>query len=296
MKRSEEMPLRKEWILLNGRLVNTKEEEPMVALEERGLQFGDGIYELFRLYNGKPHLLDLHLDRFFRSMKEIQLVPPFTKEELIEQLQQLIEKNQFQEDGNVYIQISRGVQPRNHVYKSNLTPTYFANIVSFPRPISLMKEGIKVTIEEDIRWKFCHIKSLNLLPNIMIKNKVNEAGYHEAILVRDGTVTEGCHSNFFIVKNNKLITHPADQFILHGITRHHVIFLAKALHIEVEEREFSLQEVQEADECFFTATPLEILPVIQIGEEPFKNGESGPVTKKLQAAYEESIATLRVTN
>ena len=97
-----------------------------------------------------------------------------------------------------------------------------------------MERGIKVTVEEDIRWKFCHIKSLNLLPNIMIKNKINEQGYQEAILVRDGIVTEGCHSNFFMVKNNKLITHPADNFILHGITRHYVITLAKELHIEVE--------------------------------------------------------------
>ncbi|PDZ08555.1 D-amino-acid transaminase [Bacillus pseudomycoides] len=286
----------KDWILFNGRIVNMKEEQPMVALEERGLQFGDGIYEVFRLYNGKPHLLDLHLERFFKSMKEIHLVPPFTKEELIEQLQQLIEKNQFQEDGNVYIQISRGIQPRNHVYESNLEPTCFANIVSFPRPLSLMEKGIKVTVEEDIRWKFCHIKSLNLLPNIMIKNKINEEGYQEAILVRDGIVTEGCHSNFFIIKNNKVITHPADQLILHGITRHHVISLATALHIEVEERGFSLQEVYEADECFFTATPLEILPVIQIGDESFGNGERGPVTRKLQEAYEESIATFKVIN
>ena len=144
-----------------------------------------------------------------------------------------------------------------------------------------MERGIKVTVEEDIRWKFCHIKSLNLLPNIMIKNKINEQGYQEAILVRDGIVTEGCHSNFFMVKNNKLITHPADNFILHGITRHYVITLAKELHIEVEEREFSLQEVYEADECFFTATPLEIFPVVQIGDEQFGNGERGAITKKL---------------
>ncbi len=130
----------------------------------------------------------------------------------------------------------------------------------------------------------------------MIKNKIHEQGYQEAILVRDGVVTEGCHSNFFIVKNNRLITHPANQFILHGITRHHVISLAKSLRIEVEEREFSLQEVYEADECFFTATPLEIFPVVQIGNEQFRNGERGPVTKKLQAAYEESIAPLKVTN
>ncbi|BCB37277.1 D-amino acid aminotransferase [Bacillus cereus] len=286
----------KDWILFNGRIVNTKEEQPMIPLEERGFQFGDGIYEVFRLYDGKPHLLDLHLERFFHSMEEIKLIPPFTKEELAEELHQMIEKNQFQEDGNVYLQISRGAQARNHVYESNIQPTYFANIVSFPRPIATMEQGIKVTVEEDIRWKFCHIKSLNLLPNIMIKNKINEQGYQEAILVRDGIVTEGCHSNFFMVKNNKLITHPADNFILHGITRHYVITLAKELHIEVEEREFSLQEVYEADECFFTATPLEIFPVVQIGDEQFGNGERGPITKRLQVAYEESIRLFKVTN
>ncbi|EOO27336.1 D-amino-acid transaminase [Bacillus cereus BAG1X2-3] len=286
----------KDWILFNGRMINTKEEQPMVALEERGFQFGDGIYEVFRLYDGKPHLLDLHLERFFNSMAEIKLIPPFTKEELVEELHQMIEKNQFQEDGNVYLQISRGAQPRNHVYESDLQPTYFANLVSFPRPVASMEAGIKVTVEEDIRWKFCHIKSLNLLPNIMIKNKINEQGYQEAILVRDGIVTEGCHSNFFIVKNNKLITHPANHLILHGITRHYAITLAKELHIEVEEREFSLQEVYEADECFFTATPLEIFPVVQIGDEQFGAGERGPITKKLQVAYEESIRLFKVTN
>ena len=88
----------KDWILFNGRMINTKEEQPMVALEERGFQFGDGIYEVFRLYDGKPHLLDLHLERFFNSMAEIKLIPPFTKEELVEELYQMIEKNQFQED------------------------------------------------------------------------------------------------------------------------------------------------------------------------------------------------------
>lgn len=286
----------KDWIVFNGRIVNMKEEEVMVPLEERGLQFGDGVYEVIRIYNGKIHLLHLHMNRFFRSMQAIDIVPPFTKEELIDQVQQLIEKNNFQEDGNIYIQISRGFQPRNHVYTKNLKPTYFANIVPFSRPVSLMENGIKVSVEEDIRWKLCYIKTLNLLPNIMIKNKIEKEGYSEAILVRDGIVTEGCHSNFFIVKNGRLITHPANEFILHGITRYHVISLAEKLGIEVEERQFSLEEVYEADECFFTATPLEIVPVIQIKEKPFHNGKTGPVTKKLQDAYEESIPFSKVTN
>ena len=105
-----------------------------------------------------------------------------------------------------------------------------------------MEQGIKVTVEEDIRWKFCHIKSLNLLPNIMIKNKINEQGYQEAILVRDGIVTEGCHSNFFMVKNNKLITHPADNFILHGITRHYVITLAKSYILKSKKENFHFKK------------------------------------------------------
>ncbi|WP_440603600.1 D-amino-acid transaminase [Bacillus sp. GB_SG_008] len=283
----------KDWILFNGSIVNTKEKEPMISLEERGLQFGDGVYEVFRLYDGKPHLLDLHLDRFFQSMEEIELEPPFTKEELISQLQQLIEKNQFKEDGNVYIQISRGVQPRNHLFELNLQPTYYANIVPFPRPTTLMEDGIKVTVTEDIRWHRCHIKSLNLLPNIMIKNKIAKEGYYEAILVRNGIVTEGCHSNFFIVKDGTLITHPANQFILYGITRHHVISLAKQLNIPVEERQFSLQEVYEAEECFFTATPIEIVPVTQIGEDWYQT-EKQRVIRKLQVAYKESVYTTNI--
>lgn len=283
----------KDWILFNGSIVNTKEKEPMISFEERGLQFGDGVYEVFRLYDGKPHLLDLHLDRFFQSMKEIELEPPFTKEELIYQLGQLVEKNQFQEDGKVYIQISRGVQPRNHLFESNLQPTYYANIVPFPRPDTLMENGITATVAEDIRWHYCHIKSLNLLPNIMIKNKIAKDGYYEAILVRNGIVTEGCHSNFFIVKNGTLITHPANKFILYGITRHHVISLAKKLNIPVEERQFSLQEVYCADECFFTATPIEIVPVTQIGEDWFQTGDQ-PIIRMLQAAYKASVFNLKL--
>lgn len=285
----------KDWILFNGRIVNTREEEVMVPLEERGLQFGDGVYEVIRIYKGEAHLLDLHMERLFHSMEAIGIVAPFTIDELTENVQQLIKKNKFQEDGNIYMQISRGFQPRNHVYAKDLQPTYFANIVPFPRPVALMKNGIKVSVEEDIRWKFCYIKTLNLLPNIMIKNKIEKDGYSEAILVRDGIVTEGCHSNFFIVKDGKLMTHPANEYILHGITRHHVISLAKELAIEVEERKFSLEEVYEADECFFTATPLEILPVIQIKEKPFQSGNIGPITKKLQRAYEESISLSKVT-
>lgn len=284
-----------DWILFNGRIVDTKEEVVMVPLEERGLQFGDGVYEMIRIYKGKIHLLQLHMERFFRSMEAIGIVAPFTISELSEQVQQLVEKKNFQVDGNIYVQISRGVQPRNHVYSKDLQPTYFANIVPFPRPVSLMENGVKVSVEEDIRWKFCYIKTLNLLPNIMIKNKVEEEGYSEAILVRNGIVTEGCHSNFFIVKNGKLITHPANEYVLHGITRHHVISLARELGIKVEERTFELEEVYEAEECFFTATPLEILPVIQIKEELFRNGEIGPITKDLQRAYEKSISLLEVT-
>ena len=160
----------KDWILFNGRMINTKEEQPMVALEERGFQFGDGIYEVFRLYDGKPHLLDLHLERFFNSMAEIKLIPPFTKEELVEELYQMIKKSISRRWECIFTNIKRA-QPRNHVYESDLQPTYFANLVSFPRPVASMEAGIKVTVEEDIRWKFCHIKSLNLLPNIMIKTK-----------------------------------------------------------------------------------------------------------------------------
>ncbi|MDQ0242782.1 D-alanine transaminase [Bacillus fengqiuensis] len=278
------------YILWNGDMITADQKDSLVSFDDRGYQFGDGVYEVIRLYQGRAHLLDPHMERLFRSMKELEIVSPFTKEQLVDQLEKLIAKNHFDEDGNLYIQVTRGIQTRNHVYEPDLTAVCFAKIDRFPKPLDLMQNGVRVTVMEDIRWLRCDIKSLNLLPNVMAKTNAQRKGCYEPLFVRDDIVRECGSANFFLIKDGVLITHPANNLILNGITRVHVLQLAKELAIPIEEREIAREELDTADECFLTATPIEIVPITAIDEHKVNGGDAGVITKRLQAAYEQSLA------
>ncbi|MBO9129974.1 D-amino-acid transaminase [Bacillus sp. 165] len=276
-------------ILFESRFLNINLEQPAIGLEERGLQFGDGIYEVVRLYKGSYHLLEPHIDRLYRSMNAIQLSAPFTKGELIAWLHELVERNGLQEDGIVYLQISRGVQTRNHIFAANTSPTWYAYLVKKERPLAWLENGIHACLEEDIRWLRCDIKSLNLLPNVLAKASADRKGCAEALFVRNGNVTEGSHSNFFLVKNGTIITHPANNLILNGIVRQHILALAAKLRIPLQEELFTPKDIREADECFFTGTTTEVLPMTHLDESPIGTGMPGPITRQLQKAFHESI-------
>ncbi|MDC2866167.1 D-amino-acid transaminase [Bacillus sp. BP-3] len=279
------------FILWNGRMMDTTKEQPHIDLEERGLQFGDGIYEVIRIYKGTLHLLDPHITRLYRSMEEIELSLNLSKAELISSLYELLEKNQFQEDGIIYLQISRGIKPRVHAFSFDTTPTIYAYIRKKERPALWIEYGIRAITEPDIRWLRCDIKSLNLLPNILANTKAERKGCKEALLVRNGIVTEGSHSNFFLVKNDVLYTHPANHLILNGIVRQYIISLAHTLHISLREELFSIHDVYKADECFFTGTTFEIMPLTHLDGTPIQNGQVGPVTKLLQKTFMQSFST-----
>ncbi|WP_379970523.1 D-amino-acid transaminase [Ectobacillus sp. sgz5001026] len=277
-------------ILFGSTFMDTRVEQPSISIEDRGLQFGDGIYEVIRIYDGAFHLLEPHLSRLYRSMNAIDIHPFFTKDELIHSLYELVKKNQFTGSGYVYLQISRGVQPRNHHYSDELTGTFYAYVGKMERPVAKMQTGIKACTVEDIRWLHCDIKSLNLLPNVLARTNAERTGYDEALFVRgNGIVTEGSSSNFFFVKDGTLYTHPADNLILNGIARQHVLSLAEALSIPVKEEEFEVANVLEADECFFTSTGIEVTPLIQLDGVTVGGGTLGPISKQLQVAFEESI-------
>ncbi|ENH96206.1 D-amino acid aminotransferase [Gracilibacillus halophilus YIM-C55.5] len=277
------------YVLWNGKILDQDDKEVSVSYEDRGYQFGDGVYEVIRIYQGAIHLLDWHLDRLFYSMKEIDIVPPFTREQLIEQLRDVIKANQFQADGKLYIQVTRGEQPRDHLYEPNLQAVYYAIVTPFEKPVDMWENGVTVMLQEDIRWLRCDIKSLNLLPNVMARTTAQKNGYDEPLFYRDGIVRECGASNFFLVKDQALVTHPTDHHILGGITRKQVIRLAKELGIPVYEREIDLNELEKAHECFLTATPLEIVPITQIDEKKMNGGAFGPITKKLFRYYQEKI-------
>ncbi|TCS84000.1 D-alanine aminotransferase [Tepidibacillus fermentans] len=273
-------------ILINDQFIK-RNQDTHIDIEDRGYQFGDGIYEVVRVYQGKTFRLDDHLDRFERSAKEIFMELPFSKTETKLKITQLIEMNNLQ-DGIVYFQVTRGVAPRTHAFPQNAKPVLTAYTKKSPRPIDQFKNGIKVVTVEDIRWLRCDIKSLNLLGNVLAKQYAHEHQAEEAIQIRDNTVTEGSSSNFYIVENGKIYTHPADHFILRGITRIVVEEIANKLGIPFIEKLFSVKDVYRADEAFISSTTAEITPVIQVNDKVIGNGP-GPIVRAIQEEFQKLI-------
>jgi D-alanine transaminase len=260
-------------------------EQGKVDMEDRGYQFGDGIYEALRVYNGKMFLLDLHLKRLERSARELRLSLPYDTDHLAQNLDKLIRDNQM-DYGYVYFQITRGAIARKHRFPAEkIDCVLTGSIEATTKDEDLYTDGIKVSLLDDIRWLRCDIKTLNLLGNVLANQEAFEKGSADAILHRDGVVTEGTTCNAFMVKNGILITHPADHFILNGITRIFVLQLAERLGIPVEERTYTTDELLHADEVFLTSTGERVAPVIQIDEQLIGNGTPGPISKRLLDAF-----------
>jgi D-alanine transaminase len=276
------------YAILNGEMIERANAK--VDIEDRGYQFGDGIYEVIRVYNGKMFTAKEHLERFFRSAKSIGMNLGCTAEQLSELLEELINKNKL-ELGTIYMQATRGVAPRNHAFPS---PDVKAAIVAYTkelnRPLEKLNKGVKAILVEDIRWLRCDIKSLNLLGNILAKQKAAENDCYEAIQARGENVTEGSSSNIFIVKNGKIITHASDELILKGITKDVIFKLCVESGLSIEERTFTIAELKAADEVFLSSTTSEVMPVIAIDGNKVNGGEPGPVTRKLQGLFEAEIA------
>lgn len=279
-----------EWVLLNGEFLPRKEAK--VDIEDRGYQFGDGIYEVIRVYHGKMFAVDQHLSRLQSSAEKIFLQNPYTNDEWKALLEELIDKNEL-DGGSVYLQLTRGASPRAHAFPdSSVLPVVVAYTKSFERPDKERKYGVKALFVEDIRWLRCDIKSLNLLGNLLAKQKAASEGCYEAVLHRGETVTEGASSNIFIVKQGVVQTHPANNLILNGITRQVVISLCQANSIQVDEKPFTKQELLQADEVFLTSTTSEVLPVVEVNEQPVADGKPGAVTLKIQELLEKEIEAL----
>lgn len=269
--------------LYNDRLV--KREEVHIDLEDRGYQFGDGVYELVSIYDKKIFRLQDHLDRLQYSASQIGMSLPVSLATLERNLYQLMQVENI-ENGQIYFQVTRGPAPRNHPFPQSASPVLTGYATFKPRPVDSMKNGVTAIISEDLRWLRCDIKSLNLLGSILAKQKAAERGALEAILHRDGIVTEGSASNFFMIKDGKLHTHPLGNLVLNGITRIVVLECAEKAAIEVIEQPFTLQQLDQADEAFITSTTMEIMPVVQLDGKPVGTGQPGPITRQLQAQFE----------
>lgn len=275
------------YVILNGKLV--QRENAKVDIEDRGFQFGDGIYEVIRVYHKKMFMLEEHIERLFASAEKISMNIPYSTAELQEKLEQLVDVNKL-ELGIVYLQFTRGVAPRGHAFpESDITSSFVAYTKEMKQPLLEIDQGVSAITLEDIRWLRCDIKSLNLLGNLLAKQKAKQAGCFEAIQIRGEVVTEGSSSNVSIVKNGTIYTHPANQFILNGITRQKVISLCRENHIPLKEETFTFDELLDADEVFLTGTTTEVMPIIELDGKKIGKGKPGLVTKQLQQLFQQEI-------
>ncbi|WP_067724913.1 D-amino-acid transaminase [Oceanobacillus damuensis] len=264
----------------------THQDNLKYPFEERGLQFGDGIYEVIRIYHGTYYLLEEHVDRLFRSAEAIKIQLPFNKKEVTDLLLELLKKNNMTTDGKVYMQVTRGSAPRDHVFPDEVMPNIYAYVQDQVRNMEGLENGVKAITHRDIRWENCFIKSLNLLPNVLAKQTAKENGCYEAILHKDGLVTECSASNAYLVKDGKIYTHPSNNNILHGCVRMAIERFTKQLNIPLIEEGFSVEDISLADELFLSSSTSEITPIVKVDNLEIADGKPGKITRQLQQAYE----------
>ena len=268
---------------IDGRFLPWK--EATVSIDDRGFQFGDGVYEVIRTYRGTPFELDAHLRRLDRSAKELSLVQPHSRSQWAQWIRQGLGQAGYQE-AKVYIQITRGVAPRDHAFPSDTAPTVVMTIRELhPLALQIRQDGVTARTYEDLRWGRCDIKSVNLLANVLAREEAKKAEVFEAILVKDGLVTEGSLSNVMAVQAGVIVTAPEGPRILSGVTRTVALGLAKKDGILVEERFMSVDSLYTAEEVFLTGTTLEVLGVVQVDGKIIGSGRPGPITQMLAARW-----------
>ena len=262
----------------------------MISIQDRGFNFSDGVYEVMSFFGNQVINFDKHVKRLARSLNGLRIQKPLTNYKSLELiLKKLIKLNKL-DKGFVYLQVTRGSSSRNHLFPKLSKP----NIVIFTFTAKLDKKlilnGVRVRLTEDLRWKRCDIKSISLLPNVLEKQNAFEEGMYESWQKRNNLITEGSTSNAFIVNRNGFIqTHPANNFILGGVTRDTLIEIAKKNKIKVIEKAFSSSDLFSSKEAFLTSTTAKILPVVKINEKTIGNGKPGQITQALIKMYNELV-------
>lgn len=269
-------------VYLNGEYLPA--DEARISVLDRGFIFGDGIYEVIPVYGGRLFRLPHHLQRLDNSLAAIKMVNPLPHEQWRTILQTIVEKNGGG-DQSVYMQITRGVAKRDHAFPKNVNPTVFVMSTPLTPPAPHTQNGIEAITVEDIRWRWCHIKSIALLPNILLRQQAVEQEASEAIMIRDGAVTEGAAANIFMVKNGIAITPPHSHLLLPGITRDLVVELCQRHHIACEERPIRESEFRDADEIWVTSSTKEVVPVVRLDGVPVADGKPGPLWQTMIEYY-----------
>ena len=264
--------------MMDDKIIPQTELEPVY--NDRGIYFGDGVYEVLRSYNGKIFALEEHLSRLYRSLSEIKISGVN-----VELIRSRIKKA-FDAAGianaKIYLHITRGSAPRSHTWSADLKPNFFLTITELPADSKAKTEGVAVSTYPDLRWKRCDIKSLNLLANVLARQDAEQKGCAEAVFVDDaGLITEGAGSAFFAVIGQLLQTAPLTANILPSVTRKFVIKAAENIKLEVVEKSLTLQQVKDADELFIAVTTKDIVPVVKFDGETIRDGKPGKWTKQL---------------
>ena len=270
-------------VYLNGDFVPL--DQARVSVLDRGFIFADGIYEVIPVFSGVPFRLAEHLQRLRNNLNEISLHLDYDGDTWQSLIDQLLALNRATGDSSIYIQVTRGVAERNHFYQSGYTPTVF--IYCKPLQETDVSRGVGAALHEDIRWEYCHIKAVALLPNVMLKQYARATdGSIEAILYRDGYITEGAASNVFIVSGDGVRTPPKSNRLLPGITRDLVVELAGTSSYQCREVPISKAELVRADEIWITSSSLGIAPVVRLDGRPVRDGKPGPAWREVDAIYQ----------
>ncbi|MCO5725855.1 aminotransferase class IV [Robiginitalea marina] len=268
-------------VYLNGAIVDAG--AATVSVFDRGFLFGDGIYEVMARINGRFFYQQAHMDRLKACLRKIDI--DYDADTLEEAIPSLLEASGVSgKDCMLYIQITRGVAPRQHAYPPGIRPT--ALMYAWEKALPDINRGLaKVVTREDFRWSRCDIKMTSLLGNVMANQYAMEQQCYETLFVRDGVVTEASHCNVFFVKDGVVYTHPANTSILDGITRQVVLELCGSLGLEVRLQGVAASDLHGMDEAFLTGTSTQVMAISEIDGKPVGIGSAGPVTRRLQEAF-----------
>ena len=272
-------------VYLNGSFLPA--EQAQISVFDRGFLLGDGVYEVIPVYKGKCFQLTGHLERLQASLDGIRMKNPHTDLEWKNLIEELVDQNSGGEQ-SIYLQVTRGVAPRDHVFPEGVTPTAFAMSNPLqPVPAKYKTEGAAAITLPDIRWQNCNIKAITLLPNSLLKQQALEAGALEALLIRDGYLTEGAASNAYVVIDGTIYTAPKDEKVLPGITREVVIEIAQANNMPLREEAVKESQLKHADEIWVSSSTKEVVPITLLDGEPVGDGLPGMIWQKMDALYQQ---------
>jgi D-alanine transaminase len=272
-------------LYFNGRFTTT--DERVLGVEDRGFQFGDGVYEVLKFLRKRPIFAAEHFGRMQAGLEFLEIPSPWTEAGFHDVCAAILDRTTFS-DGTLYFQVTRGERERVHYMPVGMTPTAIAYSRRFAFPDASKKlHGARVITTPDTRWKTCRVKSVNLLGNVIAKTLAHRAGADEAIMVEGGEVREGSSSSFFAIRERRIITHPNVDSILPGIVRDRVVTLALESQILVDERPLRETELFSLDEAFITSTTQGVMPVTAIDGRAVGNDRRGEITELLQAHFDE---------